>query len=80
MVTSYDFLVQYQRTILVLTIGNYILMTVWVFKIRNRLNRSINEFTLPCMPLGSIITFFFQEFYLSYKVNEIIETLQEKAN
>ncbi len=57
-----------------------ILVLVWVFKFRNRLNNFLSKTHAPCMPLGPVITFFFQVLYLSFKLNEIIEMMQEKGD
>ena len=47
-----------------------IMMLVWVFKFRNRLSEL---FSHDSIKLGPVMTFFFQVFYLQYKINEIID-------
>lgn len=57
-------------------LGN-ILLIVWTFKFRNRLNTYLNLDKNDTKYLGPVMTFFFQALYLSYKVNENIEARQE---
>lgn len=57
-------------------VGN-ILLIVWTFKFRNRLNTYLNLEKSNTKYLGPVMTFFFQTLYLSFKLNENIEARQE---
>ena len=52
-----------------------ILILVWVFKFRNRLDEM---FSNASFNLGIILTFFFQIIYLQYKINELIDNEHNK--
>ncbi|MBA4503353.1 DUF4234 domain-containing protein [Marinobacterium marinum] len=56
----------------VLSLAGMILMVVWVFKFRNRLNRVTQSKGKPTW-CGPILTFFFNVLYLNYKVNQNID-------
>lgn len=47
-----------------------ILMIVWAFKMRNRLEPIMNK------SLGGVMVFFFNVYYLNYKINESIDEVQ----
>ncbi|GAB1261996.1 DUF4234 domain-containing protein [Aurantivibrio plasticivorans] len=51
-----------------------ILILVWVYKFRNRL---VDEIFKNRYSLGNIITFFFQIYYLQYKINEYIDESED---
>ncbi|MBV0932332.1 DUF4234 domain-containing protein [Marinobacterium weihaiense] len=55
-----------------LGLASWILMLVWAFKFRNRLNRVTDSRGKPTWA-GPILTFFFSVFYLSYKVNQHLD-------
>lgn len=50
-----------------------ILVIVWAFKFRNRLHET---FSSEGFGIGIILTFFFQNMYLQYKLNELIDRQQ----
>lgn len=47
-----------------------ILVVVWVYKFRNRLNETFGG---PEFRIGLVLPFFFSIFYLQYKLNELID-------
>ena len=49
---------------------------VWVFKFRNRLVDDVLEGEDTRSEVGPILTFFFQIFYLQYKINQQLDKLQ----
>ncbi|MEM7561947.1 MAG: DUF4234 domain-containing protein, partial [Pseudomonadota bacterium] len=50
-----------------------IFILIWAFKFRNRLNET---FSGPDFKIGIVMTFFFQNIYLQYKLNELIDKHQ----
>ena len=54
-----------------------ILFIVCVFRFRNRLQ---NEVADPQVKVGIVLTFFFQIFYLQYKINELIDIDQHNKS
>ena len=57
-----------------------ILPIVWCFKFRNRLNAFLTNHVGGGKLLGPVLTFFFQTLYLSYKLNENIEIMEDAHN
>jgi fumarate reductase subunit D len=53
-----------------------ILVLVWVFKFRHRLNDFLEQHQLPHRKAGPVFTFLFQTLHLSYKINENLELLE----
>jgi len=53
-----------------LDLTSNIFTIVWVFKIRNRILDLVKDSPID---LGGVLTFFFQLYYLQYKINEIID-------
>jgi uncharacterized membrane protein (DUF373 family) len=56
-----------------------ILLLVWVFKFRHRLNDFLEQHQLPHSKAGPVFTFLFQALHLSYKINENLELLEMAA-
>lgn len=54
------------------SLASAIMMIVWVFKFRNRLNRVTHSEGKPTW-CGPILTFFLQTLYLNYKINHNID-------
>ena len=52
---------------------------VWVFKFRNRLVDDVIDGENPRAEVGPVLTFFFQIFYLQYKINRQIDKTQTAA-
>ena len=52
-----------------------ILMLVWIFMFRGRLQEG---FSSQYFHMGLVLTFFFQIFYLQYKINELIDIAHNK--
>ncbi len=70
------FMEQYQGYLVfsnILSLTGSILMLVWVFKFRHRLNTFLSNNYEELSQLGPVLTFFFQVFYLSFKLNQSIE-------
>ncbi|EAR61227.1 DUF4234 domain-containing protein [Neptuniibacter caesariensis] len=61
-----------------ISLAVFVVWIVWAFKFRNRLNEITNSAGKPTWA-GPILTFFFQTFYLSYKVNQNID-VQKSLN
>lgn len=57
------------------SIFSNIFFLVWAFKYKNRLNVVLSNSGIPVKSIGSVMTFFFQVIYLSYKTNEYIDNL-----
>lgn len=55
-----------------LGLASGIMILVWAFKFRNRLNRVTNSEGKPTWA-GPILTFFFNVLYLSYKINQHLD-------
>ncbi len=47
-----------------------LLLVIWVYKFRNRLNETFGG---PEFRMGLVLPFFFSIFYLQYKINELID-------
>ena len=54
-----------------------IIMLVWVFSFRNRLNEMTAVTRGSKFWLGAVLTFFFQVFYLQYKLNQLIDAWRD---
>lgn len=63
----------------IISIASNILFLVWVFKFKNRLNSYFSNNVADWSFLNSVFTFFFQTFYLSFKLNENIELMESNA-
>jgi uncharacterized membrane protein len=50
-----------------------IVLLVWAFMFRNRLNTFLERSSAKYSRLGPVMTFFFQVFYLSFKVNQNLD-------
>jgi hypothetical protein len=59
-------------------LGN-ILLLVWSFKLRNRLNTFLEKNQAPHSRLGPVFTFLFQALYLNFKINENLELLESAS-
>ncbi len=51
----------------------YIMLIVWFFKLRNRLNTHLGYVKGDRNWIGPILTFFFNSTYLQYKINAVID-------
>ncbi|MCP4597234.1 DUF4234 domain-containing protein [Neptuniibacter sp.] len=56
----------------IISLVSAIMMLIWVFKFRNRLNRITQSEGKPTW-CGPILTFFFQTLYLNYKINQNLD-------
>lgn len=54
------------------SLASAIMILVWVFKFRNRLNRLTQSEGKPTW-CGPILTFFLQSWYLNYKINQNLD-------
>jgi hypothetical protein len=54
-----------------------VLLLVWAFKFRHRLNNFLVEHQTPHRKAGPVFTFLFQSLHLSYKINENLDLLQQ---
>jgi hypothetical protein len=54
-----------------------ILLLIWAFKFRNRLNEFLVNHQTPHRKAGPVFTFLFQSLHLSYKINENLDLLQQ---
>ena len=63
----------------VFNIAASVLLLVWAFMFRSRLNLFLADSPLPSSRLGGVMTFFFQSLYLSYKINENLELTELPA-
>jgi hypothetical protein len=57
-----------------------IMMLVWAFMFRNRLNAFLERSSEPTSKLGPVMTFLFQVLYLSFKVNQNLDLAGAKAD
>ena len=53
-----------------------VLAIVWVFGFRNRLHEVMGVAKGDALWFGPVLTFFFQEIYLQYKINQVIDEQQ----
>ena len=53
-----------------LYIASTLLLLIWAFKFRHRLNDFLEKSPYPTSRLGPVFTFLFQSLYLSYKINQ----------
>lgn len=51
----------------------YIMLIVWFFKLKNRLNTHLGSVKGDSHWIGPILTFFFNSIYLQYKINAVID-------
>jgi len=74
--TNLQVVMQYFTYLPILDLVANILILVWVFKFRNRLQKtfSTSEFNI-----GIIVTFFFQIVYLQFKINVLIDRQHDKS-
>jgi len=56
------------------SVVSFVLMYVWIYKIRNRINLLLNTGKGDDSWLGPIYTFFFTIYYLQYKTNSVIDS------
>ena len=54
-------------------------MLIWVYTLRNRLNRIIGAQEEDERWIGPVATFFFQILYLQYKINQAIDARRAPA-
>lgn len=62
-----------------LSLASFVMMIVWVFMFRNRLNTITQSEGKPTW-CGPILTFFFQVLYLNYKINQHLDLQQANQN
>lgn len=60
----------------ILYIVSTLLLLIWAFKFRHRLNDFLQKSPYPTSRLGPVFTFLFQSLYLSYKINQNLELMQ----
>ena len=71
-----------QNLLLVANICSFIaavLLLIWAFKFRHRLNAFLEQYQLPHSKAGPVFTFLFQALHLSYKINENLELLERAS-
>ncbi len=56
-----------------------ILLLIWAFKFRHRLNDFLAKHQSPHSKAGPVFTFLFQSLHLSYKINENLDLLNNTA-
>lgn len=61
----------------IVAVVSAILLLVWAFKFRHRLNDFLEEHQTPHQKAGPVFTFLFQVLHLSYKINENLDLLQQ---
>lgn len=67
-------MIPYQTiVVLVFTLAYMVFFLWWIFTVRNRLLDMIREDGNPDFKLNPAMTFFFQNIYLQYKINELID-------
>lgn len=59
---------------LVLTVAYIVFWLMWIFGVRNRINRISGAQPGDLLWAGGIMTFFFHVIYLAYKINQIKDT------
>jgi hypothetical protein len=59
--------------------GQFVAVLIWVYTLRNRLNRIIGAQEEDERWIGPVATFFFQILYLQYKVNQAIDARRAPA-
>lgn len=58
-------------------IATAIMVIVWAFMFRNRLNTFLERSSAKTSRLGPVLTFFFQVLYLSFKVNQNLQLAEQ---